>query len=231
MATDGLSNRPWLLLPGTLCTAAVFDGFLAALGLDGSTCSHVTLDRPTLADYQSDFDGLHADTIICGFSLGAIVAAHFADKITANRLILFGINPYPDDPAKAPSRYALAQDVTQHGGATALETRLSDVYGPNPAATRALICQMAERTSPHIAAQTQLALTRPGALPALAQAQMPVLAATGTQDHAAPPAQARAAAEAAPSGQFAALDGLGHFALLEDPKACAKAVQIWQKAR
>lgn len=227
MATNDLSNRPWLLLPGTLCTTAVFDGFLAALGVGGRTRSHVTLDRPKLADYQSDFDRLHADTIICGFSLGAIVAAHFADQITANRMILFGINPYPDDPAKAPARHALAQDVKQRGGAAALETRLSDVSGPNPAATRALICQMAEHTSPHIAAQTQLALTRPGALPALAQAQMPVLAATGTQDHAAPPAQARAAAEAAPSGQFAALDGLGHFALLEDPKACAKAVRNW----
>lgn len=230
MAIDGLSNRPWLLVPGTLCTGAVFDRFLDALGVAHSARTYVTLDRPSIKDYRADFESLANDTIVCGFSLGAIVAAHFADSITAHRLILFSLNPYADDPAKASSRQALAQDVLANGGAAALNTRLSDVFGPDPDATRAAICQMAEETAPLIGAQTQLALSRPGALPALERAAMPVLAATGTRDQAALTPQGQAAAQSAPDGQFCELAGLGHFAVIEDPDACATVVRNWQEA-
>lgn len=231
MATDGLSNRPWLLLPGTLCTGAVFDGFLNALGVANSERTYVTLDRHSIDDYRTDFEGLAHNTIVCGFSLGAIVAAHFADRLTADRLILFGLNPYADDPAKAPSRHALAQDVTDQGGAAALKARLSDVFGPDPDTTRAAICQMADETAPLIGAQTQLALSRPGALPALERATISVLTATGTQDQAAPMAQGHVAAQCAPNGQFHELAGLGHFAVIEDPDVCATVVRNWHKAR
>ena len=230
MATDGLSNRPWLLVPGTLCTRAVFDGFLDALGVAYSARTYVTLDRPSIDDYRVDFDGLADNTIVCGFSLGAIVTAHFADRLTAERLILFGLNPIADDPAKAPSRHALAQDVTAKGGAAALKPRLSDVFGPDPDTTRAAVCQMADETAALIGAQTQLALSRPGALPALERSALPVLVATGTRDQSAPIAQGRAAAQSAPNGQFHPLDGLGHFALMENPDACAKVVKRWHEA-
>ncbi|GAA6209844.1 hypothetical protein NBRC116601_31370 [Cognatishimia sp. WU-CL00825] len=230
MAIEGLSNKPWLLLHGTLCTGAVFEGFLDALDVANSARTYVTLDRPSIEDYRMDFEGLANDTIVCGFSLGAIVAAHFADSIIADRLILFGLNPYADDPAKAPSRHALAQDVQTHGGAEALRTRLSGVFGPDPDTTRAAIIRMAEVTAPLIGAQTQLALSRPGALLALKRAVMPVLAATGTHDQAAPTPQGQAAAQSAPNGQFRTLDGLGHFALLEDPNTCATVVRNWQEA-
>ncbi|MCI2399122.1 alpha/beta hydrolase [Aliiroseovarius subalbicans] len=231
MVTDGLSDKPWLLVPGTLCTGAVFDGFLNALGVADGERTYVTLDRPSVDDYRADFEGLADDTIICGFSLGAIVAAHFADSITADRLIFFGLNPYADDPAKAPSRHALAQDVAAQGGAAALRTRLPDVFGPDPDATRTAICQMADESAPLISAQTQLALSRSGALPALKRAAIPVLTATGTQDQAALPDQGRAAAQSAPNGQFCELVGLGHFALMENPDVCATVVRNWHEAR
>jgi pimeloyl-ACP methyl ester carboxylesterase len=53
---------------------------------------------------------------------------------------------------------------------------------------------------------------------------MPVYALTGSRDKSAPVAQGRAAADAAPMGRFHALDNLGHFALIEDPQACADAI-------
>lgn len=230
MAIDQISARHWLLVPGTLCTRAVFDGFLDALGVADNARTYMTLDRPLIDDYRVDFEGLAENTIVCGFSLGAIVAAHFAGSLAVDRLILFGLNPFADDPAKAPSRHALAQDVRAKGGAAALKPRLADVFGPDPHITRAAICQMADETAHLIGAQTRLAINRPGALPALERSAMPVLAATGTRDQAAPIAQGQAAAQSAPNGQFHPLDGLGHFALMENPNACVEVVQCWHEA-
>lgn len=229
MDTDGLKGRLWVLLGGTLCTEVVFDGMLDALDVPLSHRQHVVLDRPKIEDYASTFENLSRDCVVCGFSLGAIVAAHFADSMTAHRLILLGVNPFADDPAKAESRYELEKDVKNLGGAEALGTRTLEVFGPTLDQKRATIYRMADTAAHMIGAQTRLALTRPGAVPALARAPMPVLALTGAQDKSAPPSCGIAAAQAAPDGQFVALEGLGHFALLECPKACATAVRQSEK--
>jgi len=224
MATDGLSQRPWLLLGGTLCTEAVFEGMLDTMQVPTSQRRYVPLNRSKIDDYAAIFRDLPNETIVCGFSLGAIVAAHYADRMFAHWLILFGINPFADAPANAMNRHGLAKDVRALGGAAALAARAPEVLGPAPEQARAMIYQMADTAADMIAAHTRLALTRPGAVPALARANMPVLALTGTQDKSAPPNYGIAAAQAAPDGTFVALEGLGHFALLEDPKACATAV-------
>ncbi len=220
-----LSDRRWVVLPGTLCTPAVFDPFLDAMGVADANRHAIELDRADVAAYRDLIEQVTPDTVVCGFSLGAIVAAHAADQMTPYSLILFGLNPFADDPEKAEGRRALCDDVQRLGGAAALEARNLDVYGQTPKATHADVLAMAEQTPHLIAAQTQLALTRPGALPALARSSSSVLCLTGALDGAAPPDKGRAAAEQAPKGQFCALQGLGHFALIEDPQACAKAVR------
>ncbi len=212
------------MLPGTLCTAAVFDDFLDALAVAPAQRHPLILDRPSVEDYVDLCPLASQDTVVCGFSLGAIVAAHLADRMTAHRLVLFGINPYANDPAKAKGRRDLAHDVALLGGADAMRSRLPDLHGPDRKSAKVKMLAMADQTAPLIDAQTQLALNRPGALPALSRARAPVFSLTGSNDLAAPPAQGRAAAEAAPMGQFASLDGLGHFALLENPMACAASV-------
>lgn len=226
MATDtDLSDRPWVLLPGTLCTPVVFNPFLDALGVAETNRHYVELDRADVNAYGDAFEQVTPDTVVCGFSLGAIVAAHAADQMMPHSLVLFGLNPFADDPDKAEGRMALCDDVQRLGGGGALGARNLDVYGQTPDATRAEILAMAEQTPHLIAAQTQLALTRPSALPALARCQSSVLCLTGALDGAAPPDKGRAAAEHAPNGQFRELKDLGHFALIEDPEACAKAVR------
>ncbi|MGO4910658.1 alpha/beta fold hydrolase [Pseudorhodobacter sp. W20_MBD10_FR17] len=203
----------------------MFDGFLNALGVGPAQRYVVELDRPSVDDYQPIFDGLSEDTIVCGFSLGAIVAAHYADRMTAHHLVLFGVNPLADDPAKAQSRHDLAADVIRCGGAAALQARELEVHGPTPDVTREMVYEMANASANMIETQTQLALSRPGALPALSSACMPVISFTGSLDRSAPTVQGLAAAQSAPDGQFCALEGLGHFALIEDPHACAAALR------
>ena len=224
MDIDDLRGRDWLLLPGTLCTAEVFAGLLDALGIPPGRRRPLPLIHPRVADYGSALDAQAGGAVLCGFSLGAIVAAHHLDRISPARTILFGVNPHPDDPAKAEGRRALEQDVLATGGAAAMLPRLPPLGGPDPDKARATILAMAEQTAAQITAHTELALSRPGALPALSRSRAPVLVLTGTEDQMTPVALGRTAAEAAPSGRFVGLPSLGHYALLEDPVACATAL-------
>jgi pimeloyl-ACP methyl ester carboxylesterase len=226
MGIERDDGRPWVLLPGTLCTGAVFDPFLDALGVPLASRHVIELDRPQIEDYLAPIKAIaHGGAVICGFSLGAIVAAHLVDRISAAECLFFGLNPRADDPAKRQDRLDLAAEVGREGGAVALARRLAPLAGPDPDAGRARILAMAEAATVHIHAQTRLALERPGAWGALERATMPVNMLTGTLDAQAPEALARDAAAAAPCGKLIRLDGLGHYALVEDPLACADAVR------
>jgi pimeloyl-ACP methyl ester carboxylesterase len=224
MAIDGLRNRDWILLPGTLCTGEVFRGFLDALDVPGSRRHAVRLCHPTIEAYEDVLTCRARDAVVCGFSLGAIVAAHHAHRLPAHRIILFGVNPFPDDPAKAADRHDLARDVMAKGGAAALMSRLPALLGPEPDQARAAVLAMSDAAAGDIGAQTNLALSRPGAIDALSAARSPVLVLTGSEDSMTPARLGQAAAAAAPGGRFGLLSRLGHYALVEDPVACAEAV-------
>ncbi|WP_085865068.1 alpha/beta fold hydrolase [Pseudooctadecabacter jejudonensis] len=223
MAIDELIERDWILLPGTLCTEDVFTPMLEAIGVPLHQRHAIRLDRPTIEDY-AEVCTRSEGAVVCGFSLGAIVAAHLADRLKAARIILFGVNPLADDPAKAEGRRALAWDVIMKGGGAALDARLPPLNGARPDVARAKVLGMAERAAADCDAQTALALSRPGALGVLAKTECPVLVLTGTDDTMAPPELGRQAADAAPRGQFFPLTRLGHYALLESPAACAVAL-------
>ncbi|OAN79190.1 hypothetical protein A8B78_12855 [Jannaschia sp. EhC01] len=224
MAIDPADGRPWVLLPGTLCTGEVFDGFLDALGVARRARTVIELSDPQIEDYADALTAIAPGAIICGFSLGAIVTAHLADRLDAAQYVFFGLNPYADDPAKRDGRLALARDVTRRGGATAMAERLPPLAGPDPERALSQILSMADQTQRLIDAHTAIALSRPGALGPLSRVPCPVTLLTGTDDQMAPFALAQDAAQAAPQGRAVALEGLGHYALVEDPAACARAL-------
>ena len=224
MAIEDLRRRDWILLPGTLCTCDVFSGFLDALDVPTGRRRPVALCHATIEAYEDVLTSRAKDAVICGFSLGAIVAAHHVHRLPAHRIILFGLNPFPDDPAKAADRHDLARDVVAKGGAVALMSRLPALLGPEPDQARAAILAMADAAAKDIEVQTNLALSRPGAVAALSAARSPVVVLTGSEDRMAPATYGQAAAAAAPGGRFCLLPRIGHYALIEDPVACAEAV-------
>jgi pimeloyl-ACP methyl ester carboxylesterase len=223
MAIEDLRTRDWILLPGTLCTDEVFTGFLDLIGIPAERRKPVRLRLPAIESYAEVLGPIAGGAVLCGFSLGAIVAAHHADRFSTARTVLFGLNPFPDDPAKATGRRELERDVLAMGGASALSTRLPRLRGPNPDGVRATILAMADIASADIEAQTALALTRPGALGVLSRTRSPVQVMTGSHDDMAPAFQGQAAAQAAPFGRFRDIPNLGHYALLEGPSGCAQA--------
>ena len=77
----------------------------------------------------------------------------------------------------------------------------------------------------NITAQTSLAISRPGAETALRSSHIPILALCGTNDDQVAPQLNAIVAKMATKGQSSLLPSLGHYALLEDPEACANAVK------
>lgn len=221
MAIDDLRAREWVLIPGTLCTEEVFADFLDELKIPSNRRRAIRLKYPSVENYRDLLLSSSKEAIVCGFSLGSIVAAHHAHLLESARLILFGLNPYPDHPSKEEGRRHLEKSVGEHGGAGALAEILPTQEGPDPQRARSKILSMANSSARDISAQTILALTRPGAMASLSRSQLPVFALTGSNDTMAPEAQGMAAADAAPNGRFKSLPGLGHYALLENPKLCA----------
>lgn len=98
--------------------------------------------------------------------------------------------------------------------------------GPRGDVARAAILRMAEESVVKIAARTNLAPHRTGALYAPAGARADIRFLTGTLDAQALFDLARTAASVTPHGRAIRLDGVGHFALLEDPQACRNAPMI-----
>ena len=225
MGIEAFVERPWILLPGTLCTTDVFSGFLDALGVAMTLRTPITIAHPKIDDYEDVLAvTMRPGAVVCGFSLGAIVAAHYADKLDASVLLLFGLNPRPDDPSKRSGRLELEQDVISLGAARALDKHMPQLFGPAPDNVRTTILDMSVRCEPFISAQTQLALSRPGALTALRRARCPVLVISGSEDNASPIDLAREAATNTPEGRVVRLPGLGHYALIEDPQTCSTAI-------
>lgn len=224
---SGFAKRHWLLIPGTLCTAAIFDPLLNALGVPNKYRDVLTLDQPSIATYRERLPvRATTGTIVCGFSLGAIVTAHCADKLAhAHAIVLFGINPYADAPEKRAGRLAMRDQVAAMGARRYMKANPPPLYAGDVTAARETIAAMAVESEAHLPAQTELALNRPGAMAALEQCIVPVITLAGTKDAMTPVAQAAAAAEAAPEGRTITLEGLGHYALLEDARACADALR------
>lgn len=219
--------QTWVLLPGTLCTGAVFDPMLDALNVRQANRRTVTVDAPDVGDYAGRLTAaVSGGEIVCGFSLGALVLAHNLGALQAARaLVLLASNPHPDAPGTRPAREAVRDRVLAGGAREWVTENWSLMSATNRSAVRDRVISMAEETTDLIPAQTELAITRPGAAVALAETGLPLLFVTGSDDQMTPPARIRDIAARATNAHLTELAGLGHFALIEDPRLVAQAVE------
>lgn len=217
-------RRQWWLIPGTLCTAEVFSPLLADLGVAAQDCRVVRLDRPAVEDYAQEFAAIRPDDIVLGFSLGAILAAHHLTLMPAGTAILLAANPFADLPEKRAARLAMLDRARQLGAPAALADGLSAQLGALAASRpeiRQSILAMAEGGEAVLDAQTQLALSRPGAERMISETHARVLFLGGSADLAVPP-ECVARAAALGGHCFALIEGAGHYLPLEAPGACAR---------
>ena len=216
----------WVLVPGTLCTSAVFDPMLDRLDIPQENRHFIAASAPNTSDFAAPLQvAVRGGEIVCGFSLGAIIVTHnLAAVRRAKAIVLLAANPFPDAPENRTNREAARDRIITHGASRWIIENWPTMSTDTGTAIRDFVAQMAEDSKDHITAQTELAASRAGAEHALLQTNLPLVFVTGAKDTLTPPTRLQAIAQQAKSASLQVLDDLGHFALLEDPTRTAQAV-------
>jgi pimeloyl-ACP methyl ester carboxylesterase len=230
-----LDRRPLLLLPGTLCTGAVFD-------LQRQRLSHAA-DALVIAEFRGERSiaqmadtaarlvptGRKADVV--GFSMGGMVAIDLATRFPdrVNRIALLNSNSHSDLPGRHAARVEALDAARRQGLRAVVEKRMLPAYlHRQEAAHRDLILDMAEEQGMEaFAAQIEALSTRPDAGRALAGLELPVLILGAVEDPLCPPASQRDMLRHARRGELVLLEDCGHFALLEKPDEVNRALLDW----
>jgi len=221
---------PLLLLPGTLCDVRVF-------------ASIVPSDRPAVAadltganDIATLADAVLANAperfIALGFSLGGIVALELAarapDRVAAMALIATTAR---DVPAALHAARRAQAEIATDPVALIDESLWPGYVHPDRLDDRALhemVRGMARDCAPGtFRRQTEIALSRIDSRPRLPGYTIPVLILSGADDVVAPPETQAELAAGLPNAQIETIPGAGHFVLLEQQDACARAIARW----
>jgi len=229
----------WLLIPGTLCTKQVFNPLrsaLAGLGAPLQVCGSPICWQDCAQATAAVVEGTDGDFSVLSFSLGNFVALELALRHPdrCRGLVMIGATGRADRPENAAGRAAQLEKADRCGRGEMVRQDLLPAYFSGQqeagAAMAHYVAQMAKETpQADFAAQTQLAIGRPDYLARTAGIRAPALVLNGSGDRATPPDRGRELAESLANGECRDIGGAGHFALLEHPKKCARAIADWTK--
>jgi pimeloyl-ACP methyl ester carboxylesterase len=232
---DRSSMDPLVLVPGLLCTEALFTPQIAALAADGISVA--------VADHRSDdtvaaiatrlLAEAPARFALAGLSMGGYVAMEVMRRAPerVSRLMLLDTTARPDLPEQTENRRR-QMDLAEAGKfdqvAPALyplfvhESRLED------AALRNIVLQMAEATGARaFIRQQQAILARPDSRPDLPSFSCPTTVVVGAGDRLTPPDRALEMSELIPGARLETVVGAGHLPTLEAPDAVTALMRDW----
>jgi pimeloyl-ACP methyl ester carboxylesterase len=223
-----------LLLPGTLCDAAVWAPVVAGMSERVECVVGTVNGRDDICQIALDnLKQRSGPLAVAGFSFGGFVALQMArlapDRVVGLALIGTSARPLPED-QRPERRRRLAMAEAQ--GAEAYVDALMSVYlHPDHLADTGLvetIRAMARREGLEaLRRQIVAAMNRPDSRPDLGRLAMPVMALCGAQDTICPPEGHREIAAAVPRATLTMIERAGHFVTLEQPDATVAAMRDW----
>lgn len=209
-----------LLLPGTLCDAALWAG---VAGVEGMRVVPVIRGRTLPGAAERAMAGAPEGVHLVGFSLGALLAFEVLRRCPGRvaRLTLIGANPHAPTPAQLDTWAEQEREVAA-GNFGAVVQHIASSAGGH----QRTVLEMARRVGPD-AFREQLALlrSRPDSRPALAGYRGPLTLLVGEQDTVTPPHLAREMATLAPQAELHVIPDAGHYLPLDAPGAVSDALR------
>jgi pimeloyl-ACP methyl ester carboxylesterase len=227
--------HPVLLLPGTLCTGAIFEHQIEALEPLAPSVEvvrfrheHSIEEMAATVAQRIPADGAAA---IAGFSMGGMVALALArlapEKIA--RLALINSNHHGDRVERRARRLNQLAAASESDLPGLIERDYLPRYLHRQAPEhQALILEMARELGMEcFRAQTAALAGRPDASTSLRALEYPTLILGSTEDQLCPPAVQFEMHRLVAHSDLVLLGGCGHFSTLERPEAVSRALQCW----
>lgn len=218
---------PVVLLPGSMCDAALFSGQLESLGSAASVgdLTRSSTIEAMAADVLYDAPPMFA---VVGLSLGGIVAAEVAmqapSRVTG--VALLDTNLALPDGAQQENRRRW-RDVVRTGRFDELIETV-DHLTIDPESHGQTIVDMAKRVGPEaFIRQNEALLHRRDRLNDLASLSCPVLVACGREDQLCPPSMHRDLAGRIPHARLSIVDGAGHLSTIDQPEELTSLLAQW----
>jgi pimeloyl-ACP methyl ester carboxylesterase len=226
-----------VLVPGLLCTAALWAPQIAALG-DIADCTvanhgrHRTMKgiaRSILAAAPTRF-------ALAGLSMGGYIAYEILRQAPerVERLALLDTGYRADTPERTALRRDLLAGARRRGVRWAQESLMPVLIHKARLSDKPLvdnILQMAVDTGLEAFDRQEAALIgRPDSRPLLPGIRCPTLVIVGQEDALTPVEMAREIAKGIPGARLKIIPNCGHLSTLEQPKAVNRALRAWLTA-
>jgi len=228
------AKTPLVLIPGTLCDAALWRHQIEHLGdiAQISVADHTRHDsmaeiaRAILAEAPPRF-------ALAGLSMGGFVAFEIMRQAPerVDRLALFDTSARADPPEMVQRRHDLTR-LTHVGQFKGVTPRLLPSFiHPSRLSDQALsriITEMAERVGPEAFVRQQTAnAARPDSRPDLAKIACPTLVVCGRQDILTPLELSEEMARGIPNSTLVVIEDCAHLPTLERPQAATALLRYW----
>ncbi|WP_029031435.1 alpha/beta fold hydrolase [Salinarimonas rosea] len=225
----------FVLIPGLLCTGALFAPQMPVLARHGKTHVADTTRDDTIAAMAQRLlaEAPEGPLSLVGLSMGGYVALEVARREPGRvrRLALLDTSARPETPEASETRrrlVALAQAGRFEEVIDLLWQRLPAPDRLADARLRAIVTDMAREVGPDAFARQQRAImARADQRPLLPSLEMPTLVAVGESDAITPPGVAEEMAEAIEWATLTRIPACGHLSTLERPERVEAALEAW----
>lgn len=228
-----MSGLPVVLVPGLLCTGALFAPQVAALQAVGPVTLAATTEGDSMAEIA---DAVLASApprfALAGSSMGGYVCFEILRRAPERvaRLALLSTSARPDTPEQSAQRRAWLAEARVDLRA-ALERSVPRLQHPARRGDAALVeTQVRMGLAVGLEAferQTRATIARPDSRPLLPRIGVPTLVLVGDRDPLTPPLRAREIAQGIPDARLVVVPRCGHAATLERPEAIAAELAAW----
>ncbi|WP_161580392.1 alpha/beta fold hydrolase [Subtercola vilae] len=221
--------RPLVLLPGMNCT----DDLWADCGL-GDVLAPALDERSVSAQVDRLLAELPPIFVLCGLSLGAIVAMALAAEAPGRveRLCLISTNAKAPTPAQHESWRAWAERISAGETPAELQDEIlpallsADALAHRPDLVRRTRQMGAATSASTLDAQLAMQGTRVDLRPTLRGIRIPTLVISGIRDAICPPEFHHEIVAEMPNARLANVDG-GHLLPLERANVIGEAIRAW----
>ncbi len=230
------NKTPFVLLPGLLCDAALWDRQLSQLADVADFFVADLTEHETMKDMAASVlrDSPWREFALAGLSMGGYVAQEIMRQAPqrVTRLALLDTRSRPEQPEETERRHQFMKLAQTERGFTPVTNRMLPLM-LHPSRVKdaplvKVIREMAERTGVEAYIRQQKAIiSRPDFRPDLAKIKCPTIVLCGRQDQLTPLENSEQMAAAIPGAKLVIVEECGHMSTLERPKEVNRAIRSW----